>query len=73
MFYKEHEPPHFHAEHQGQHAKFDFVGQLIVGEISSRTALRLIKEWAEAHDAELEANWVKMKAGEPLDRISPLE
>ena len=21
MFYKEHEPPHFHAEHQGQQAK----------------------------------------------------
>ena len=25
MFYREHEPAHFHAEHQGQHGKFDEV------------------------------------------------
>lgn len=73
MFYKEHEPPHFHAEHQGQDAKFDFGGQLIVGEMRSATARRLIEEWATAHGPELEANWAKMKAGEPLDRIPPLE
>jgi Domain of unknown function (DUF4160) len=29
MFYKEHEPAHFHAEHAGQQAKFDFDGTLI--------------------------------------------
>ena len=73
MFYEEHEPPHFHAERQGEDAKFDFAGQLIVGEMRSATARRLIEEWATAHAAELEANWVKMKAGEPLDRIPPLE
>jgi hypothetical protein len=28
MFYKEHEPAPFHAEHQGQHAKFDFDGKV---------------------------------------------
>ena len=27
MFYREHEPPHFHAEYQGQQAKFDFDGK----------------------------------------------
>ncbi len=73
MFYKEHEPAHFHAEHQGQHAKFDFNGQLIVGEMHSRTALRLVHEWAVAHRLELEANWVRTKEGKPLDRIPPLE
>ncbi len=73
MFYKEHEPPHFHAEHQGQEGKFDFAGQLIVGEIRSATARRLLEEWATAHATELAANWAKMKAGEPLDRIPPLE
>ena len=26
MFYKEHEPAHFHAEYQGQQRKFDFDG-----------------------------------------------
>jgi len=31
MYYKEHEPRHFHAEHQSQHGKFDFDGNQIVG------------------------------------------
>lgn len=73
MFYKEHEPAHFHAEHQGQRGKFDFSGKMLAGDIKSKTALRLIRQWAVAHSAELEANWVKMKAGRPLERIPPLE
>ena len=73
MYYKEHEPAHFHAEHQGQDGKFDFNGKMIVGSIQSRTALRLIREWAALHRAELEANWARTKAGEPLEKIAPLE
>jgi hypothetical protein len=73
MFYREHEPKHFHAEHQGQHAKFDFDGHMTVGNIGSKTALKLIRAWARLHRAELEANWAKMKVGEALDRIAPLE
>jgi len=44
MFYKEHEPAHFHAEYQGQQGRFDFEGEMVVGNIQSRTALRLIRE-----------------------------
>jgi len=73
MFYKEHEPAHFHAEHQGQNAKFDFSGKMSAGTIRSKTALRLIRDWAILHRAELETNWANMKAGKPLDRIPPLE
>jgi hypothetical protein len=73
MFYKEHEPPHFHAEHQGQLAKCDFGGEIIAGYIQSATARALIRRWAVAHRRELEANWDRMKEGRPLDRIQPLE
>ena len=73
MYYKEHEPGHFHAEHQGQQGKFDFSGQMSVGNIQSRTALRLIREWTEMHQAELRRNWEQMKAGEPLNSIAPLD
>ena len=73
MYYKEHEPGHFHAEHQGQHGKFDFTGKMTGGNIQSGTALRLIREWAVLHQAELQANWEQMKAGQPLNRIAPLE
>ena len=73
MFYREHEPVHFHAEHQGQRASIGLDGQILAGEIQSATARRLIREWAELHRAEIEANWARMKAGEQLERIEPLE
>ena len=73
MYYKEHEPGHFHAEHQGQQGKFDFSGDMTIGNIQSRTALRLIREWALVHQAELRENWDHMKAGLPLNGIAPLE
>jgi hypothetical protein len=73
MFYREHGVPHFHAEYQGQQATFTFSGEILAGSIRSRTALRLVKEWSLAHTAELEANWGRGKAGEPLERIAPLE
>ncbi len=73
MFYREHEPAHFHAEYQGQQGKFDFEGAMLVGNLRSRTALRLIREWATSHREELEENWENMKGGLPLERIEPLE
>jgi hypothetical protein len=72
MFYQEHEPAHFHAEHSGEQGKFDFRGALIAGEIRSRTARDRIREWAQQHRTELEANWANMKAGRPLESIEPL-
>ena len=73
MFYREHEPVHFHAEHQGQRASIGVDGEVFAGEIQSATARRLIREWAQLHRAEIEANWARMKAGEQLERIEPLE
>ena len=73
MYYKEHEPGHFHAEHQNQLGKFDLSGEMTVGNIQSRTALRLIREWAKLHHFELQTNWERMKAGQPLNGIAPLE
>ena len=65
--------PHFHAEHQGLQGKFDFNGELLVGAIDSRTALRLIREWAALHRGELEENWRLAKLRQPLRQIAPLE
>lgn len=73
MFYREHGVPHFHAEHQGQQATFTFDGEVLAGALRSRTALRLIKDWATAHRDELEANWNRIKVGETLERIAPLD
>lgn len=73
MYYKEHEPRHFHAEHQSQQAKFDFDGHMIVGNITSANALKLIRQWAQLNRVALDANWANIVAGRPLERIPPLE
>jgi hypothetical protein len=73
MFYREHGVAHFHAEHQGQQATFTLEGELLAGELASRTARRLIKEWATEHQADLRANWGRLNKGEALERIAPLE
>jgi hypothetical protein len=44
MYYKEHEPAHFHAEYADQQAKFDFGGALIAGEIRSYKARARIRD-----------------------------
>jgi hypothetical protein len=73
MFYREHGIAHFHAEYQGQQATFTFDGEILAGSIRSRTALRLIREWALLHRQELDQNWQRMRTGEPFERIHPLE
>jgi hypothetical protein len=66
MYFDDHPPPHFHAEYQGSAAIFDFSGRLIAGAMRSATARRLIREWARAHAAELEANWARATKLQPL-------
>jgi hypothetical protein len=73
MFYRDHEPAHFHAEHLGNQAKFSFDGELLAGEIRSKKARERIRAWALAHRVELEANWANMKAGRALESIAPLQ
>jgi hypothetical protein len=72
MFYKEHAPAHFHAEHQGQKAKFDFDGEMVAGRIRSPAARRRIRAWTALHRDELRKNWDSMRAGRALERIEPL-
>lgn len=72
MFFREHGPPHFHAEYQGQKGIFDFDGNMTRGNMRSVTAKRLLKKWAVLHRTELEENWMNARKGEPLFRIAPL-
>jgi len=73
MFYQEHDPPHFHAEHQGDQATFSLKGDSLAGGIRSARARRSIQQWASLHRSELETNWERLKAGRPLERIEPLQ
>ena len=72
MFYKEHGLPHFHAAYGEYNASIDIETGLVRGELPER-ALKLVLEWNALHKVELLEDWARARAGQPLDRIEPLE
>ncbi|MBN9316481.1 MAG: DUF4160 domain-containing protein [Devosia sp.] len=57
MFWRDHAPPHFHVLYQGFEASVAIAsGEVIEGSLP-KTARRLVRDWAQAHRAELLANW----------------
>ena len=73
MYYREHEPEHFHAEYAGRWAVFDLAGTMTRGSLGSRRAQRLVRLWALRNSARLLANWRRAAAGEAILPIPPLE
>jgi hypothetical protein len=73
MFFDEHNPPHIHAEYQGQKAVLDLGGNVTRGDLGSRTATRLVREWIDLHVDELRADWESAQAGRDVKKIAPLE
>jgi Domain of unknown function (DUF4160) len=72
MYYRDHPPPHFHAIYGEYEAQIVIETlERLSGELPAR-ALRLVREWAELHREELETNWARAEAHEPLDTIEPL-
>lgn len=56
MYYRDHAPPHFHAEY----AEFEIVVEIESGIVAGkflRRALNLVMEWYSLHKAELAADW----------------
>ena len=57
MHFREHNPPHFHAEYNGMEAQFDIVnGVFIKGALPSRQS-RFVLAWYEFHKDELLKMW----------------
>ena len=73
MFYDDNDPPHLHAEYQGNKAKIDFGGNVLQGSLGSKTALKLIREWIDLHTEELERDWQLAREAKPLEKITPLD
>ncbi|OGP76864.1 MAG: transcriptional regulator [Deltaproteobacteria bacterium RBG_16_49_23] len=73
MFFDEHDPPHFHAEYQGNKAVFDFTGNIMKGSLHSKTATRLVREWIDLRLNKLEEDWELARAGKEIKKIAPLE
>ncbi len=72
MYFNDHNPPHFHAKYSGYEALFAFDGNILEGNLPKR-ASAFVQEWIVMHRVELEENWARARAGEPLNEIAPLE
>jgi hypothetical protein len=72
MYFRDHAPPHFHAQYAGDEAVIAIAdGHVIRGELPER-ALRLVREWLDAHRRELDENWRLASEPAPLNNIDPL-
>jgi len=74
MYAKDHAPPHFHARYGDDVAVFDLrSGEVLEGALPRR-ATRLVQDWWELHQPELEANWRTSQSSHPqFQKIDPLQ
>ena len=73
MFFEDHNPPHIHVEYQDNKAVFDLRGNVMKGDLSSRTATKPVREWIDLHIDELAQDWELAQRGRDVNKISPLE
>jgi hypothetical protein len=72
MYYRDHSPPHFHAEYNEFTAQISIqTFEVIEGKLPPRI-LGLIAEWASLHQTDLLEDWQLMKEGKKLKPIAPL-
>lgn len=69
MYYRDHPPPHFHADSGGETALVAVDGGEILTGRLHRTARRIVREWALANQGPLMDNWVRARRREPLESI----
>jgi len=72
MYFREHNPPHFHVEYNEYKASIliDSLG-LFEGNLPPRIQ-SLAVEWAGEHREELSVNWESLKKNGEFTKISPL-
>ena len=69
MYYREHNPPHFHAYYQGFEAVFDINSGLRVKGKFPKRADKIISEWIGDYRENLLEDWKLMEEGKPLKKI----
>ena len=72
MFWREHNPPHFHAVYAGEEAIIDIRTLQVVEGAISRRALAMVLDWAEAHRDALLENWRLCQLKQHPNKIEPL-
>ena len=61
MFYRDHNPPHFHAIYSDYEALIDIQKNEIISGTLPPRVLGLVVEWTALHQDELMINWERSK------------
>ena len=72
MYYRDHQPPHFHAEYGDDEELFVISDLRTYAGGLPRRARRMVIEWAEQHQEALGALWMQAQSQQPLSRLPPL-
>ncbi len=72
MFYRDHNPPHFHAEYGGEEMIVEISTLAVVGGRLPPRATGLVMEWAAQHSDDLRLAWEQARTMRPIDPIEPL-
>lgn len=73
MFFDDHNPPHFHAEYDGDIALIDIRNLSVFSGRLPPRVIGLVIEWASVHQQELFVDWDRARAQHELLKIAPLE
>ena len=72
MYYRDHPPPHFHAEYGEYEIAVEIDSGIVEGRFPRR-ALSAVIEWHGLHRQELGQNWELAREERPLNKVEPLE
>jgi hypothetical protein len=71
--FREHPPPHFHAEYGDEEALIDIRTLTVIdGHLSSRS-LGMVIEWASQHQTGLMDLWLRAQGQQSLYKLPPLK
>jgi hypothetical protein len=73
IYFKDHSPPHFHADYGEFSAQFGIRDLKILEGTMPKRVKNLVLEWADDHRDELMTAWSAVQAGEPFSKIEPLQ
>ncbi len=73
MYFDDHNPAHFHVRYNEFKATININTLAIMEGVLPNRALKMVLEWAEAHQTELLANWQLCATMQQPKSIEPLQ
>ena len=73
MYWKEHFPPHFHAQYNEFQVLIDINESVVIKGNFPFKQLKLVLAWSELHKIELLKNWKLAQEHSEIIRIAPLQ